>query len=478
MNQIIIKNGILITMDPDRRIIDDGAIVINGDRILAVGKTSDITPKYKAEQIIDARNKVVMPGLIDGHAHAGHTLVKTAGTDIPGAWDKACKSIYLSNSNENFWYTDALLSGLERLKCGVTTSVNLMGGGDMYVRTDSPQYGSAHCRAIEEVGIREFLAVGPGKPPFPKTFLTWDGDFPKEFSISFDQEIETCENLIQQWHGKADGRIHLCVMLATPKPSRSHYSDTELKDLKHMAAVTRALTHKYGVWFTQDGHSRGTIQFAHEELGLLGSDTFISHNIDITEQEIKICKQLDTKIVHNPSAIMSIIGRCPVPELIDAGVTVFLGSDGAAPDRSYDMFRHMFQAMRYHRRHFQDPSILPPGKVLEMVTIDAAKGLGLENEIGSLEAGKKADIILIDMMKPHLYPLNMPAYRIAYFANGADVDTVLVDGKILMQARQVKPVNELEVLAKAQTEAELAFSRAGLQNLFILPDKFWGNSRY
>ena len=139
----------------------------------------------------------------------------------------------------------------------------------MYVRTDSPQYGSAHCRAIEEVGIREFLAVGPGKPPFPKTFLTWDGDFPKEFSISFDQEIETCENLIQQWHGKADGRIHLCVMLATPKPSRSHYSDTELKDLKHMAAVTRALTHKYGVWFTQDGHSRGTIQFAHEELGML-----------------------------------------------------------------------------------------------------------------------------------------------------------------------------------------------------------------
>ena len=114
----------------------------------------------------------------------------------------------------------------------------------------------------------------------------------------------------------------------------------------------------------------------------------------------------------------------------------------------------------------------------EMVTIDAAKGLGLENEIGSLEAGKKADIILIDMLKPHLYPLNMPAYRVAYFANGADIDTVIVDGKILMQSRQVNTVDEMDVLQKAQKETDLAFSRAGLQSLFDLPEKFWGHSRY
>lgn len=478
MNTLIIKNGILITMDPERRIIEDGAIVIQEDRILAVGTTPDITEKYQAAQTIDASHKVVMPGLIDGHAHAGHALIKTAGTDLPGGWNQACKSIYLSNSSEEFWYAEALLSGLERVKCGVTTSVNLLGGGDMYMRTDDPKYGSAHCRAIEEVGIREFLAVGPGKPPFPQEYSQWDGDTRKQTYISFEQQIETSEALIQNWHGKADGRIHLCMMLATPKPGRAHYSEAEFQDYKHMADITRGITHKYHVWFTQDGHSRGTIQFTQDELGLLGPDTFIAHNIDITEQEIDICRQTDTKIVHNPSAIMSMYGRCPVPELLDAGVTVFLGSDGVAPDRSYDMFRHMFQAMRYHRRHFQDPSILPPGKVLEMVTIDAAKGLGLEHEIGSLEAGKKADIVLIDMLKPHLYPLNMPAYRIAYFANGADVDTVIVDGKILMQSRQVNIVNELEVLQKAQLETDLAFSRAGLENLFDLPEKFWGHSRY
>ncbi len=478
MNSIIIQHGIVITMDPQRRIIEDGAVVIEKDRITAVGPTAEILKNYQAAQVIDAHNKVVMPGLIDGHAHAGHALIKTAGTDLNDSWNDACKQIYLSNSTEDFWHADAMLSGLERLKCGVTTSVNLLGGGDMYMRTDDPKYGSAHCQAIEQIGIREFLAVGPGNPPFPQQFTRWHGDTRQEIDISFDQQIETSEALIQKWHKQADGRIHICVIFPTPKPDRSHYSEDEFRDLKQTSAITRALTQKYGVRFTQDGHRRGTIKFAHEELGLLGPDAFLSHNIDITEEEIEICRQTGTNIVHNPSAIMSMLGRCPVPELLDAGVNVLLGSDAAAPDRSYDMFRHMFQAMRYHRRHFQDPSILPPGKVLEMVTIDSAKGLGLEKEIGSLETGKKADIILVDMMKPHLYPLNMPVYRIAYFANGADVDTVIVDGKILMQARQVNVVNELEVLQNAQTETELAFARAGLEYLFDLPEKFWGHSRY
>ena len=165
-------------------------------------------------------------------------------------------------------------------------------------------------------------------------------------------------------------------------------------------------------------------------------------------------------------------------ELIDAGVTVMLGSDGVAPDRSYDMFRHMFQAMRYHRFYFRDESVLPAGKVLEMVTIDAARALGMEKDLGSLEAGKKADIILIDMFKPHLYPLNMPVYRVAYFANGNDVDTVIVNGEILMEGRQVRTVNEAEVLELAQKETDAgAFSRTGLAHLLAIPDRFWNVTR-
>jgi cytosine/adenosine deaminase-related metal-dependent hydrolase len=175
---------------------------------------------------------------------------------------------------------------------------------------------------------------------------------------------------------------------------------------------------------------------------------------------------------------MSIKGRCPVPELLDAGVTVMLGSDGTAPDRSYDMFRHMFQCMHYHRTYYHDPSYLPPGKVLEMVTIDAARALGLEQEIGSLEPGKQADMILVDMFKPHLYPLNMPVFRIAHFANGSDVDTVIVAGKVLMEHREVKTVNEAEILNMAQRETEAMLDRTDLRGLLQTPDRFWGYSRY
>jgi 5-methylthioadenosine/S-adenosylhomocysteine deaminase len=474
---LLIVGGTIITMDPQRRVIEDGAVAITADRITEVGLAADLRAKYAAKKTLDAKNKVVMPGLIDGHGHAGHGLVKSLGTDIAGEWYRACEIIYAEGSTEGFWRADALLTSLERLKFGVTCGVTFFGGGDSVMRTDDPRYGDQHLRALEEVGIREFLAVGPRRPPFPRKYSHWSGGSRRDVMVSFEDQLRTCETLIQRWHGKADGRLNICMMFPTAHPESTILDDTGFQDLLKQAHATRALSRKYGLLFTQDGHSRGTVKFAHEKLGILGPDTLLSHATDLTEEEIEICRETGTRIVHNPSAIASMTGRCPVPELLDAGVTVMLGSDGVAPDRSYDMFRHMFQAMRYHRFYYRDPSILPPGKVLEMVTIDAARALGLEKELGSLEAGKKADVILIDMFKPHLFPLNMPVYRVAYYANGNDVDTVIVNGRVLMENRQVKTVDEAQVLELAQKETEDALNRTGLSRLLAIPDHFWGVSK-
>ena len=226
-----------------------------------------------------------------------------------------------------------------------------------------------------------------------------------------------------------------------------------------------------------DGHSRGTIKFCHEELGLLGSEALFSHSTEITDEEIRLCGETGTSIAHNPSAVASITGRCPVLKLIKAGVNVVLGSDAGAPDRSFDMFRHMFQAMRYHRRQFRDARVLPPGKTLEMATLDGAKAFRL-GDLGSLEAGKKADMILVDMKKPHLYPMNMPVDKITYFANGGDVDTVIVNGRILMEGRDVKTVNEAAILDRAQEEIEAAVGRSGLKELYETTNRYWSHSRY
>ncbi len=475
MCDFVIKHGTVMTMDPARRIIEDGAVAVEGDRILAVGTTQEILSAYSTSREIDASRKVVMPGLIDGHAHAGHALVKSLGINRADAWGDACFQIYQRGSDENFWYADARLSALERLKCGTTTSVNLLGGGWDIMRTDDAAFGDAHCEAVQKVGIRELMAVGPNRPPFPRQFVRWDGAASREVQVSHEQQLRVSEELIQRWHGK--GNMTVGVVFPVYNPADG-FSAAELEEIKALARAARALSKQYGVLFLQDGHKQGTIRFAWQELDLLGPDALFSHNINITADEIDLCRQTGTKIVHNPSAIMSILGRCPVPELLDAGVTVLLGSDGAAPDRGYDLFRHMFQCMHYHRTYFHDPSYLPAGKVLEMVTIDAARGLGMENEIGSLEAGKKADIILVDMYKPHLFPLQMAPYRLAHYASGADVDTVMVDGKILMENRRVGHIDESEVLDQAQAAIETALHRTGLHALQDLPERFWGHSKF
>jgi len=474
---IVITGGPVITMDPQRRVIDDGAVAILADRIVAVGPSAELSRGYKGRRTIDARRKVVMPGLIDGHGHAGHGLVKSLGTDMPGEWYKACQRIYAEASTEEFWSADALLTALERLKFGVTTGVTFFGGGDSIMRTDDPRYGDRHLDAVRQVGVRWVLAVGPRRGPYPNKYVRWDGDASRDLAVTFEDELRTSETLIRRWHGQANGKISIAMMFPTHHPDTTPLTPAAQDTLAAQARAARALSRKYGLLFMQDGHSRGSVKYAHEFMKILGPDALLSHATELTAEEIAICRNTDTRIVHNPSAIASILGRCPATELMDAGVTVMLGSDGVAPDRSYDMFRHMFQAMRYHRFYFRDESVLPAGKVLEMATIDAARALGMEKDLGSIEAGKKADVILVDMFKPHLVPLNMPVYRLAYFANGNDIDTVIVNGEILMEGRRVRSVDEAGVLELAQTEGEKAIRRAGLTHLLIIPDRFWNVTR-
>ena len=475
---LLIVRGTLITVDPERRVIEDGALAVDGDRIVAVGSTADLQSRYTARKTIDAYRKAVLPGLIDCHAHAGHGLLKTLGGGDSEAWMDACRVIYTTGSDEEFWYAEAKLGALERLRFGTTTGVCLFGGGDSIMRVDDPKYAARHSAAIAETGTRSFLAVGPSRPPGPRVYATWNGAQRVDREVSFEQMYETCEEIIKTQHGDADGRVNICVTLPVfqPQHEAGHIAYSDI--FRQQARQYSELADRYQLRFTQDGHRAGTLKQAHDALGLLSAIAFMSHSIDLTAEDIAACLETGTKIIHNPSAIMSIRGRCPVPELIDAGVTVALGSDGTAPDRSYDMFRHMFQCMHYHRRHFRDAGVLPHGKVLEMVTIDAARALGLEHEIGSLEAGKKADIILVDLFKPHMMPLNMPVYRVTSFASGSDVVTTIVNGQVLMEDGKVSRVDEAEVMERAQAATDLMLERTGLRHLLTPPDTLWKVAHY
>jgi len=473
---ILITGGTVITMDSGRRVLEDGAVAISGDRIVAVGPSSELAAKYRAGETIDAARKIVMPGLIDGHGHAGHGLVKSLGMDTE-QWYPATEQVYARGSTVGFWRAEALLTGVERVRFGVTTSLSFFGGGDMIMRTDDPAYGDAYMSAMDTVGLRFFLAVGPRRAPFPKTYTQWEGDSARDVPVTFARQLEVSETLVRTWNGAANGRLHIAMAFPTHHPETTPLSPDALAELTAQARATREISRRHGLLFTQDGHSSGSVKFANDVFDILGPDVLFSHATGMSDEEIAMVARTGTKIIHNPSANAAMREPFRLVELLDAGVTVMLGSDGVAPDRSYDMFRHMFQAMRYHRAMLRDTKVIPAGKVLEMVTIDAARALGLEKEIGSLEPGKKADVILVDWFRPHLVPMNMPLYRIAYFANGNDVSTVLVDGRVLMRDRVVLSVNEAAVLTMAQAEADAAIRRSGLERLVETPEGFWGRSR-
>lgn len=477
MADILITHGTIVTIDPARRVIEDGAVAIAGDRIVAVGTTTEVSAAHRAATVIDATRKIVMPGFIDGHAHAGHGLIKTMGGGRSDLWYQACETVYTVASTTEFWRAEARLAALERLRFGVTTGVSLLGGGDTIMRCDEPAYGDAHMAGVVEVGTRSVVAIGSTRPPHPRTYARIENGVAVPRPVSFEEQRATCETLMRRWHRQNGGRTNVAFITPT---LRAEHVDTlghaDLERAREQARMMQAIARANGLIFTQDGHQKGSVAYANE-LGILGPNALLSHATGLTGDEIRIVAATGTHIAHNPSAVASILARCPVTELLTAGANVCLGSDATAPDRSGDMFRHMQQCMHYHRTFHHDPSWLPPGRVLEMCTIDGAKALGLDKEIGSLEVGKKADVVLVDLARAHLYPANMPLFRLVYFANGNDVSTVIVDGRVLMRDRVVLSVDESDVLDEAQRECELMLDRTGYRAMLETPATFWGHVR-
>lgn len=452
-----ITNTTAITMDPVRRVIDNATILFEEDRITAVGPADEVTVPHAAKQI-PGRDMITLPGLIDSHAHAGHGLTRNLGGGDGEAWFQACEDIYTRGSTPGFWQAEARLSGLERLKAGITTCTMLLGGGADHYRTDTVEAGDLHCAATREIGVRTMLAVGLNRRPFPRAYRSLD--LARDVTLTFENQLAVCGELAQT-HGDllGDG-TGICLIMPV-------YSSDDLDkapdEIRRMCCAAMDLREKHGMLFTQDGHREGSIALA-EALGILGPWAYLSHSVDLTPEDMAAAKRSGASIVHNPSAIMSVLGRCPAPELREMGVNVALGSDAAAPDRGYDMFRHMAQCLHYHRRHFRDPEVMMPLDVLEMCTIHAAQAIGLAKELGSLEAGKKADIVMLDRRKPHLYPPMMPMTTVAQFANAADVDTVIVNGKIRMQHRRTN-LDEDAILSFATQELHEAVARCGLADL-------------
>lgn len=480
MQELLFHDATVITMDRERSILEHTSVAIRDERIVEVGAAAALRSKYPSAKVIDCRHKAVLPGLVDLHGYLGGSLLKSAGQNLSGGARRAMLDNLLPDfTDEEWWEADAQLNALERIKMGTTCMFSMMGGNG--TRTDDVVFTQIAARELEHIGLRTRIGVGPARPPWPRRFTYWRGGIKTERDVGFDEVMDNCDRLLSQ-NNKNNGTIvDYGVALSRIGNRNEHdpvWSPEREQWVRKQAEAIAHLKKKHGVTFWTHMYGNA-VEYTHDEkLGLLGPDTILSHCTGISERAIAIMRDTGTHAAHHPRAgrIYTYPGRCPVPELIDAGVTVALGSDSPST-HNCDLFLDMKAAIDQQRIHFKDANLLPPGKVLEMATIDGCKVLGLDKELGSVEAGKKADLITVNLLQPHLYPMDMLIYRLVYNATGGDVADVTVGGRLVMENRKILTVDEAQVLENAQAVYGRFVKRANLTAYTTHPDRFWGASR-
>ncbi|MBM4456360.1 MAG: amidohydrolase family protein [Chloroflexi bacterium] len=483
---LVIEGGAVVTMDPANRLIPAGAVAVSDGRIVAVDRAETIRQHYTAARVLDAHDKAIMPGLVDTYGHGGHGLIKGILHPRLG-WPT--NVLYFHATTERWWYTEGLLAALERLRFGVTCGFTVVGATP--ARMDSPVFAEAQARAAEEVGIRSVVGIGPpdihvSHLPTPWTGVLWEADQPIRRQFTYEDTVRNCVAVIEKWHAAAEGRVRIALhvpyllgRLAAHPRFLFTYNDEHVPAMIAAAEETRALADRYGLiihsHIFRDSVSFALAKFGAERLRwLLGPDVVFAHANGLSEEEVRVLGEAAVSIAVVPFTHENIMyGVCPAVELLRAGANVTISTDGTAPYASYDLFREISRALWAQWVRFNDLNVLPAGKGLRMVTIDAARALGLDQEIGSLEVGKRADIILVNLAQPHLTPQAMLPRLLAFYTSGHDVDTVLVNGKILMEDRTVKTVDMATVLALAREEAAAAFGRFDIAPYLTLDESFW-----
>src|SRR5258706_11327487 len=416
---LIVTGGTIVTMDGPRHIYDDGAVVVTGDTIVAVGPRLELEAKYAATRAIDAKDTLVLPGFINGHTHVPMTLFRGIHDDVTLS-DWLFKYIFpaeAKNVNEEFVRWGTRLAAAEQIRGGVTTFA------DMYYFED------AVAAETKSAGMRGVLG---------ETFI----DFPAPDNKTEAEALSYTEKFLKRWHG--DPLIHA----AAAPHSIYTCSQNTLQDaaalarkyhapiLIHVAEMKKELDDS----LKQNGMS--PVQYL-EKIGVLGPDLVAAHCIFVDEADRKTLAQHQVGCVHNPSSNMMIAsGVAPVPEMRAAGIAVGLGTDGpAGSNNDLDLMEEIDLAAKLAKITKMSPLALNALAVVEMATIDGARALHMEKEIGSLEKGKKADLILISLDEPNAVPMYDIYAQLAYALKASDVETVIIGGRGVVRDRKLPTGN-------------------------------------
>ena len=428
---LVITNATVVTVDGSRRVLAPGAVAIDGADIVGVDTPAAIAAAFQPRQTIDGTGQIVMPGLINTHGHAPMVLFRGLGSDL-NLMDWLQQYIFPAEAKvvtPAFVRTGTQLASLEMIRSGTTTFA------DMYY------FEEEVARAASEAGLRGVLGETIVKFPVP------DAKTPEE-------GLARTEKFLVQWKGHA---------LITPAVAPHALYTLEAATLK----ACRALADKHQVpLIIHLAETRAEVDAALtlanatptkylQGVGLWGPRTLAAHGVWVSPEDMPVLKAAGVAVSHNPESNMKLAsGTAPVVDYLAAGVTVGLGTDGAASNNDLDMFEAMRFAAFLQKHARNDPRALPAPAVLDMATREGAVALGLGAQVGSLEVGKRADVIMVDTRGPRQTPMFDPVAHLVYSAHGDDVTTTIVNGKVLMRDRKVLTLNEAAVLADARAAAE------------------------
>ncbi len=425
---LVIANGTVVTMDAGGRVISDGAIAIDGSDIVAVDTTAAIEQQFRGRETLDATGQVVLPGLVNTHTHAPMALFRGLADDL-ALMEWLNSYIFPAEAkmvSPEFVRAGTRLAALEMIQSGTTTYA------DMYYFEDEV------ARETKAAGLRGVL--GQTVIQFPVADAKTPGD-----------GLARAEAFIKAFRGDP---------LITPAVAPHAMYTLDGPTL----TATRELSKKYGVptlihlsetrdeqkTATERGASSPTAYL--DGLGFLGPGVLGAHGVWVTDADIGILKVRGVGISHNPESNMKLAsGTAPVPAYLRAGVALGLGTDGAASNNDLDMFEAMRMASLLHKLQSNDPRAVPARTALEMATIGGARAMGMDRLVGSIERGKRADVILVGMSAARQTPLYDPISHLVYVTRGDDVRTTIVHGRVLMRNRAVLTLDEAAVIAEART---------------------------
>ncbi len=455
----LIHNVALVTMDEERRVLSRGAIAFTDDRIVAIGPNDELLAAYpNAERSIDGRGMVAIPGMINAHTHMAQALLRGLSDDLELLSFLKKLAYPVSRTITSYHVgVGAELSCIEALRSGTTCIVDNITGD---VQEKSVELTA---EAMVSSGIRGLIAISLAERT-PRCDEWQVPDF--MYTQPFKEQISRTERLIKSWDGTADGRIRLCPAPVTiwANSPRSFLEAHRLAEEYDLLLHTHVAETESEVEASLEDYGQREVELL-QNLGILGPRFMIVHGVWLSDEEIKLLAECGASLVHCPSSNMYLAsGIARVPELLEAGVDVALGSDGIG-NHNHDMFPVLKAASLLHKVTRGDPTVSSAEEVLEMATLGGARALRMEKEIGSLEVGKKADIVLVRLDRPHIIPVHRLVSALVYGTNGNDVDTVIVDGQVVLEGGRVKMLDEDRVTGEAMRVAEDLVNSAGLQQL-------------